>query len=402
MPREVTMNRRILAATAALALFAFAHPARAAYSTATTNGWFTTAGGTAGGASHSDVWLFNPDTSVTVTVTLVFHPAVSNGGPALPAISSSALTLGARETRYLADVTSSVVPAGDGVFGAIEWQSNRPLLGVLRNVSGGSGGTLGPIVPATPQSESMTPKVFSSDVANVLQLFGLSSGDANFTTRLDVANTSDLVLPIEVRVIDPITNIIYGGTQNLSIAPRSLLRVGNILQTVAAPLVDGLRITVAIKENTTVTAGGILAAATVTDARTTDSYAVLGQRQSSSVVSAGPCTPDAQSLCLSNGRFKVQAVWQSSTSSSTGTAIPGSSDTGQFWFFSASNVEMVVKVLNGCSINTRYWVFAGGLTNVKVTMTVTDMQNATVKTYINNLDTPFAPIQDTNAFATCP
>ena len=42
------MNRRILAAAAAFALFAFAHPARAACSSATTNGWFTTAGRTAG------------------------------------------------------------------------------------------------------------------------------------------------------------------------------------------------------------------------------------------------------------------------------------------------------------------------------------------------------------------
>jgi len=58
--------------------------------------------------------------------------------------------------------------------------------------------------------------------------------------------------------------------------------------------------------------------------------------------------------------------------------------------------------LNGCSINNNYWVFAGGLTNVHVTMTVTDMSNAAVKTYVNSLNTPFAPIQDTIAFATCP
>jgi hypothetical protein len=397
------MNRRILAAAAALALFAFARPARAAYSAATTNGWFTTAGRTAGGASHSDVWLFNPDTNVGnfVTVTLIFHPAVSSGGAQGSPVTSSVITLAARETRYLPDVTLAVVPAADGVFGSIEWQSSGPLLGVLRNVSGSGGGTLGPIVPSTPQSESMTPKASSSDVVNVLHLFGLSSGDANFTTRLDVTNTSDGVLPIEVKVVDP-TNLVLGGTQNFSIAPRSLLRVGNILQTVGAGLIDGLRITVGIKEGTNVAAGGIFATATVTDARTSDSYSVPGQRQSSTAVSGGPCTPDAQSLCLSNGRFKVQAAWQSSTSSGNGTAIPGSSDTGQFWFFSASNVEMVVKVLNGCGINTRYWVFAGGLTNVKVTMTVTDMSNATVKTYINSLNTPFAPIQDTVAFATCP
>ena len=63
---------------------------------------------------------------------------------------------------------------------------------------------------------------------------------------------------------------------------------------------------------------------------------------------------------------------------------------------------MVVKVLNGCTFNQRYWVFAGGLTNVQVTMTVTDMTNATVKTYTNPLNTAFQPIQDTAAFQTCP
>ena len=63
---------------------------------------------------------------------------------------------------------------------------------------------------------------------------------------------------------------------------------------------------------------------------------------------------------------------------------------------------MVVKVLNGCGLNQRYWVFAGGLTNVKVTLTVTDMSNNTVKVYTNPINTPFQPIQDTAAFATCP
>lgn len=394
------MNRRILAAAAALALFAFARPAQAAYSAATTNGWFTTSGRTAGGATRTDLWLFNPDLTGLASVTLKFHPAVGSGSPAGATISATVF-LDARETKYLADVTAAVLPAGDGVFGAIEWQSDLPLLGLLRNVSAAGGGTTGPMVPATPQSESMTPKTSLTDAINVLQLYGLNSGDANFSSRLDVANTSDVVLPIEVKVLDLSQNVL-GGTQNFSIAPRSLLRVGAILQAVGAPFVDGLRITVGIAAGTSVPSGGIVAVATVTDNRSSEAFASLGQRQSSAVVSGGPCTPDAQSLCLSNGRFKVTATWQSSTSSGNGTAIPGTSDTGQFWFFNSSNVEMVIKVLNGCGINNHYWVFAGGLTDVRVTMTVTDMSNATFRTYINNLNTAFAPIQDTTAFATCP
>ena len=77
-------------------------------------------------------------------------------------------------------------------------------------------------------------------------------------------------------------------------------------------------------------------------------------------------------------------------------------DTGYFWFFEASSVEVVVKVLDGCPLNAHSWVFAGGLTNVGVTLTVTDTQTGVTKTYTNPADTPFAPIQDTTAFATCP
>ena len=77
-------------------------------------------------------------------------------------------------------------------------------------------------------------------------------------------------------------------------------------------------------------------------------------------------------------------------------------DTGYFWFFEASSVEVVVKVLDGCPLNAHSWVFAGGLTNVGVTLTVTDTQTGAVKTYTNPPDTALAPIQDTSAFATCP
>ena len=113
-----------------------------------------------------------------------------------------------------------------------------------------------------------------------------SSGDANYRTQLDVTNTSSVAVPIEVKVIDPVNATVYGGTQNFTIAPKSLLRVGRILETVAAPLVNGLRVTVAIKEGTAVAAGGILAVASTLDNRSQDQYAFIGQRQSGTVVPA--------------------------------------------------------------------------------------------------------------------
>jgi len=78
------------------------------------------------------------------------------------------------------------------------------------------------------------------------------------------------------------------------------------------------------------------------------------------------------------------------------------SDTGYFTFFSATNVEIVIKVLDACPLNSRYWVFAGGLTDVAVTLTVRDTKLGTTKTYTNPLGVAFQPIQDTNALAVCP
>jgi len=84
----------------------------------------------------------------------------------------------------------------------------------------------------------------------------------------------------------------------------------------------------------------------------------------------------------------------------SGQAKPLTADTGTFWFFSAANLEVVVKVLDGCGAGNHFWVFAGGLTNVHVVLTVTDTANGAVRIYQNPQGTPFAPLQDTSAF-TC-
>ena len=122
----------------------------------------------------------------------------------------------------------------------------------------------------------------------------------------------------------------------------------------------------------------------------------------SSPEAADTCTADPQSLCLNNGRFRVQTSFLTNTGQSgAGNAVRLTGDTGYFWFFDPNNVEMVVKALNGCGFNSRFWVFAGGLTNVRVMTTVTDTQTGVVKTYTNPLNQAFQPLQDTAAF-TCP
>jgi hypothetical protein len=120
-------------------------------------------------------------------------------------------------------------------------------------------------------------------------------------------------------------------------------------------------------------------------------------------VSATPfCLGDASTLCLGALRFKVTATYDAGNGNAGDAhGVPLTADTGYFWFFAASNVEVVVKVIDGCGLGGHYWVFAGGLTNVKTVITVTDLQTGAVKTYTNPPGQAFAPIEDTAAFA-CP
>lgn len=81
--------------------------------------------------------------------------------------------------------------------------------------------------------------------------------------------------------------------------------------------------------------------------------------------------------------------------------IANSDESGTFYFFQSNSTEMLVKVLNGCSFNNRYWVFSSAVTNVEFNITVEDTKTRTVKTYFNPLGKPAPPVQDTSAFATC-
>jgi hypothetical protein len=117
------------------------------------------------------------------------------------------------------------------------------------------------------------------------------------------------------------------------------------------------------------------------------------------------CIPNIETLCLNNGRFAVMASYQQTPSgpSFQATAVPLTGDSGYFWFFNEANVELVVKVLDGCFDPFQsYWVFASGLTNVGVTLAVTDTLVGLTKTYENPIGHAFLPIQDTKAFSTCP
>ena len=114
------------------------------------------------------------------------------------------------------------------------------------------------------------------------------------------------------------------------------------------------------------------------------------------------CVPDPTRLCLGT-RFQATAVWQKvDGETGTATGVPLTPDSGYFWFFDPSNVEVIAKIVDGCAFNGHSWVFASGLTNVGVTLTYTDLVTGNQAVYRSSPGSAFPPIQDTSAFATCP
>ena len=115
------------------------------------------------------------------------------------------------------------------------------------------------------------------------------------------------------------------------------------------------------------------------------------------------CLEDDDTLCLAGGRFMAEAVWRTADGNTgVGRRIPSTGNAGLFWFFTADNAEVLVKVLNACSFADRYWVFFAATTNVDFTLTVTDTATGVVREYSNPLGLAAEPVQDTFSFDTCP
>ena len=123
------------------------------------------------------------------------------------------------------------------------------------------------------------------------------------------------------------------------------------------------------------------------------------------------CTPDAQTLCLDEGRFEVQIDWSdvagnpktlgNTNQSGSGAAHMQTDDTGLFSLFDDQHYEVVVKALDGCPVNDRFWLFTAATTNVEYTIRVTDTDANVLQEYTNPQGTDAPVVADTNAFDTC-
>ncbi len=116
------------------------------------------------------------------------------------------------------------------------------------------------------------------------------------------------------------------------------------------------------------------------------------------------CLEDEFNICLDD-RFQVSASFRETPSAPDQRArvsSVGQDQSGSFYFFNPDNVDVLVKVFNGCSFNNRFWVFYADTTNVEYTLAVTDTERGEVRTFNGPPGTGLVAVTDTTAFATCP
>jgi hypothetical protein len=115
-------------------------------------------------------------------------------------------------------------------------------------------------------------------------------------------------------------------------------------------------------------------------------------------------TGNSTFACL-NTRFSVGIQFRDPNtgiySQATVVACPNP-DSALFWFFASNAWEVMVKTVNGCGFNNRYWAFSAAATNVFYRLEVLDARAGVNKVYFNYPGPPAPAVTDTAAFATCP
>ncbi|QQR75423.1 MAG: LamG domain-containing protein [Holophagales bacterium] len=119
---------------------------------------------------------------------------------------------------------------------------------------------------------------------------------------------------------------------------------------------------------------------------------------------AGGCTGSASALCLYN-RFLVTVQWRDNAGVvSNAQVVPGvgTAQSGLLYFINADNWELLAKMVEGCGLNSRYWVFVSGSTELFYRLNITDVTHGVNKVYFSYNGTNPPAITDTDAFAVCP
>ncbi len=115
-----------------------------------------------------------------------------------------------------------------------------------------------------------------------------------------------------------------------------------------------------------------------------------------------PCVASETVMCLHGDRYEVTIEWENPQGARgdakvvRGGARPiGTSESGMFYFFSPSNWEVLLKVLDACTHNRHHWVYAASASDVGMTLVVRDTSlpnyDADGRMIVNSRTYTFAP-----------
>ena len=114
----------------------------------------------------------------------------------------------------------------------------------------------------------------------------------------------------------------------------------------------------------------------------------------------GPCQSD--SACLQNDWFDVRVYYLDPSDGLWQPAGFIDAELGHesvlVHFFSPTNVELIVKVLDGRTVNERFWVFAAAATDLGFRIKVRDTRTGWTNEYFNLQGHKPPAITDTFAF----
>ncbi len=100
-----------------------------------------------------------------------------------------------------------------------------------------------------------------------------------------------------------------------------------------------------------------------------------------------PCKPGRETLCLAGKRFQVEVDWRNPLDGTRGKAraVAGgkASNAGYFSFGDPANLELAVKLVND---GHHYFLYYGPLTNLGITIRVTDRETGRVRTAGNGAE----------------
>jgi Protein of unknown function (DUF1566) len=120
------------------------------------------------------------------------------------------------------------------------------------------------------------------------------------------------------------------------------------------------------------------------------------------------CTPSDTTLCLLGGRFSASLQWNDGSGTRDAYVAQSKTDgsnsaAGLFYFYpsDSANWEVLVKVIDGCNSNSRFWTLVSASTGFGWTLSVRDEATGTFKTFSHPLDGKASGVSDFAAFATC-